>query len=76
MKFDKQVIQLVVQVVLIAGALNWGSVALFDYDFVDSLFGEEAGMYIKYAVGAAGLYGVFHLYQHMAKQQQMAQTQF
>ncbi len=47
-------VQLLVQILLIAGALNWGSVALVGIDFVRSIVGGQLDNYVKLAVGIAG----------------------
>lgn len=45
-------------VLVIIGGLNWGLVGFFDYNLVDSLFGEGSGIArVVYAlVGLAALY--------------------
>lgn len=45
-------------VLVIIGGLNWGLVGFFDYNLVDSLFGEGSGVArVVYAlVGLAALY--------------------
>ena len=62
MNFDQQTINLIVQVLLIAGALNWGSVALNYPDFVTQIAGAQFGTYVKLAVGAAGAYAAYQLF--------------
>jgi uncharacterized membrane protein YuzA (DUF378 family) len=63
---QQQIIILVVQVLLIAGALNWGSVAFDGTDYVKVVtdFSGVADLhrYIKFVVAAAGLYSSFQLY--------------
>jgi hypothetical protein len=48
---------------LIIGGLNWGLVGLFEYNLVDSLFGEGSALArVVYAiVGVASLYGIYTL---------------
>jgi uncharacterized membrane protein YuzA (DUF378 family) len=46
---------------LIIGGLNWGSIALFDFNFVSALFGADtpAANAIYLLVGLAALYVFF-----------------
>lgn len=49
-------VKLLVQILLIAGALNWGSIALVGTDIVRSAVGfGKMDRLIKLAVGAAGV---------------------
>jgi uncharacterized membrane protein YuzA (DUF378 family) len=42
---------------VIAGALNWGSIAVFETDLVDTLITDpEYSRYVKMAVGVAGVF--------------------
>lgn len=57
---------LVVRLVIIVGALNWALVAYNGTDLV-TLLAKAVGQpqvdqYIKYAVGLAGLYALYELY--------------
>jgi uncharacterized membrane protein YuzA (DUF378 family) len=62
MEYEKTLL-LVVQVLLIAGALNWGFVAYNQTDLVDKLTGGgDLATYVKYAVAAAGVYYAYTLY--------------
>jgi len=45
---------------LISGALNWGSVGLFAYNFVDAIASTYA-KYVYILVGIAGLYSLYWL---------------
>jgi uncharacterized membrane protein YuzA (DUF378 family) len=59
-------VSILFKVLLIAGALNWGSIALGGPDFVKQLAMTleipELDQYIKIIVGIAGLYGIYELY--------------
>jgi uncharacterized membrane protein YuzA (DUF378 family) len=67
--FSQQMIDLSVQILLIAGALNWGSSAIQNFDFVNELAGRDYGYYIKVAVGLAGAYAAYNLYMTYTSQQ-------
>ena len=43
-------------ILLIIGALNWGSIGLFGTDFVEALFGQSFSLFIFSLVGLAGLW--------------------
>lgn len=47
-------------VLLLAGGLNWGSIAFFGYDFVAQLFGMAA-MFVKGLVGVASVGSIVRL---------------
>ena len=57
-----KIVLLLVQILLIAGALNWGLVAYNGTDVVDTLAGAQFGQYVKFAVAAAGLVQIYALY--------------
>lgn len=48
-------VKLIIQILLIAGALNWGSVAFMGTDFVRSIVGSQLDRYVKLIVGIAGV---------------------
>jgi len=52
-------------VLVIIGGLNWGLVGLFDYNLVDSLFGEGSALArtVYVLVGLAALYSIVPLMQ-------------
>lgn len=52
----------VVMVLLIAGALNWGSVAYNGKDYVTEFLPNQE-KYVKYAVAAAGVYALYQFMQ-------------
>lgn len=65
---DQKTLVLIVQIILIVGAVNWGLVAFNGTDLVKSLVGSgNAEKYVKMAVGVAGLYAAFLLFQSMNK---------
>ena len=52
-------------VLVIIGALNWGTIGLFNLDFVGNLFGGTYSMISKSIftlVGLAGLYSIYTLF--------------
>lgn len=57
----EQIVYLVAQVLVIVGAINWGSVAIFNLDFVQLLLGNlsigdfKIEQAVKALVGLAGL---------------------
>lgn len=53
---------LLVQILLIAGALNWGLVAYNGVDAVDAAVGAENAKYVKFAVAASALVQIYVLY--------------
>jgi uncharacterized membrane protein YuzA (DUF378 family) len=54
------VIDYISQVLLIVGGLNWGSVGLFNYNFVDAIFGNTGLTTIIYSlVGLSAVYAVY-----------------
>lgn len=61
---SQQQITLIVQILLIAGALNHGAVALNDTDVVKELTGGgDLEKYVKVAVAAAGAYTAYKMLQ-------------
>lgn len=52
-------IQMIVQILLIAGAINWGLVAYNGTDVVTIATGEDLGRYVKFAVALAGIYHAY-----------------
>ncbi|MFV0392934.1 MAG: DUF378 domain-containing protein [Coprobacillaceae bacterium] len=58
------VIQKISLVLTIIGALNWGSIGLFNYNIVDSLFGNGSfpAMLIYILVGIAGIINIMLLF--------------
>lgn len=62
MDYQKMVL-LLVQILLIAGALNWGLVAYNGMDAVQmATGGGDIEKYVKFAVAAAGAYHAYTLY--------------
>ncbi|SJZ31541.1 DUF378 domain-containing protein [Selenihalanaerobacter shriftii] len=52
-------------ILIIVGALNWGSIGLFQYDLVAALFGGQASALSRAVyslVGLAGLYSILFLF--------------
>ena len=52
---------LLAKIILIVGALNWGSVSAFDVDFVDQAIGKMYGSYVKMAVAAFAIYVIYRM---------------
>lgn len=46
-------------VLVIIGALNWGSIALFGVDFVGSIFGGQLSVISRIIFGIVGLAGLW-----------------
>lgn len=61
---DQATLMLIVQIVLIVGAVNWALVAIDKkYDLVEMITGGgDAAKIVKLAVGAAGAYSAYTLY--------------
>jgi len=58
-----KILLMLVQVLVIAGALNWGLVAFNGTDLVQQLTGGgDIEKYVKYAVAAAGVYLAYTIY--------------
>jgi len=57
-------VTLVAVVLLIVGGLNWGLVGAFDYNLVDSLFGEDSvvARVVYVLVGLAAVWKVVALF--------------
>lgn len=53
--------RILVKLLLIAGALNWGLIAFFQYDLVAELFGGPMMMGTRTVYGAIGLAGLLSL---------------
>lgn len=54
----------------IVGALNWGSIGLFNFDFVSAIFPGDAHFIARIiftAVGIAGLWCIALLFSHSEK---------
>lgn len=67
--FDPKTMELVVKVLLIAGAVNWGLIAAADLDIVQALFGKiefeifgfTVEKIVKLLVGIAGFLALYAL---------------
>jgi uncharacterized membrane protein YuzA (DUF378 family) len=58
-----KILLMLVQVLVIAGALNWGLVAFNGTDLVQQLTGGgDIEKYVKFAVAAAGIYLAYTIY--------------
>lgn len=59
-----KILNLIAQILLIIGGLNWGLVGLFQFDLVAALFGGQDGALariIYVLVGIAAVYGIYLL---------------
>lgn len=56
-------INIIAQVLLIIGGINWGLVGLFDWNLVSALFGVDTWFsnFIYILVGVAALWGIYML---------------
>jgi uncharacterized membrane protein YuzA (DUF378 family) len=61
MQYEK-ILLMIVQILLIAGAINWGLVAYNGTDVVTIATGEDIGRYVKFAVALAGIYYAYTIY--------------
>ena len=48
-------------ILVIIGALNWGLIALFQFDLVASIFGGQDAMLSRIVYGLVGLAGVYSI---------------
>ncbi len=57
-----KVLDIIVTVLLVIGALNWGVVGIFGYNVLGTLFGEATALtrVIYTVVGIAGIYEAFN----------------
>lgn len=66
--FNQQTIALLVQVILIISALNWGLVSYNGMDFVNvATGGGDIEKYVKYAIAAVAVYSSYQVYMAIAK---------
>ncbi len=59
-------LNIIALVLMIIGALNWGSIGLFRFDLVAALFGGQTAVFsriIYSIVGLAGIWGITMLFQ-------------
>jgi uncharacterized membrane protein YuzA (DUF378 family) len=61
-------VKMIVKLLIIVGAINWGLVAYNGTDLVTMLASTTGqpmvDKYVKYAVGLAGLYALYEFYLH------------
>ncbi|GAM11263.1 putative membrane protein YuzA [Geobacter sp. OR-1] len=57
-----KVLDIIVTVLLVIGAINWGVVGLFGYNMVGAIFGEATALtrVIYAVVGLSGIYEAFN----------------
>lgn len=46
-------------ILVIIGALNWGSISLFQFDLVAALFGGQSALLSRIVYGLVGLAGLY-----------------
>lgn len=46
-------------ILVIIGAINWGLIALFQFDFVAAVFGGQLAMFSRLVYGIVGLAGLY-----------------
>lgn len=61
MTFD---INTVIMILLIAGAINWGTIAYNGTDLVSKIGNPMYEKYIKLAIGCAGTYALYQFISH------------
>jgi uncharacterized membrane protein YuzA (DUF378 family) len=61
----KSVLDWVVWILVIVGALNWGLIGLFNYDLVSAIFGF--GMLTRIVYDLVGLAGLYLLWKMLTK---------
>jgi uncharacterized membrane protein YuzA (DUF378 family) len=57
--FKDHPLSLIASIIIIVGALNWLTIGLAGYNFVDDLFGRNSNI-IYIIVGLAGLFAAIH----------------
>lgn len=64
-----KVVNMIAWILVIVGGLNWLLVGLFDYNLVDSLFGEGSGLSrtVYVLVGVAALWALWDLVANRAR---------
>ena len=50
---------MVVMLLVVVGAINWGLVGLLNLNLVSSILGEALSKYVYILVGAAGLWSLY-----------------
>lgn len=69
-QFNEDIIAVIAQVLLIAGALNWGAIAFNGMDLVQAVAGKGViDRVIKFLVAIAGLYASYALYIKFTKKE-------
>ncbi len=53
------IVDILALVLVIVGALNWGLIALFQYDLVASLFGGQDAIVSRIVYGLVALAGIY-----------------
>lgn len=57
-------INTIIMILLIAGAINWGAIAYNNTDFVSKIGNLKYERYVKYTIGAAGVYALYQFISH------------
>jgi len=56
---DKKMLDKISLILIITGALNWGSVGIFRFDFVSWLFGSQSATFSRILYTLVGLAGIW-----------------
>ncbi len=65
-RYFMETIQKICLIFTIIGALNWGLIGIFDFNLVESIFGEDILARIIYSiVGLTGLINIGLLFNHI-----------
>ncbi|MBN2478641.1 MAG: DUF378 domain-containing protein [Parachlamydiales bacterium] len=62
-----RLIRLIVLLLMIIGAINWGLWGAFQYDIIQDIFGSDVSGWARFAyiiVGLAGIYGISFIFSH------------
>ena len=65
-RYIMETVQKILLVVTIIGAINWGSVGIFDFNIVEAIFGNDILTKVIYSlVGIAGMINIGTLFSHI-----------
>lgn len=60
-----RIVRLIVLLLVLIGAINWGLWGAFQYDLIQDIFGSEHSLWSKFIyilIGLAGIYGISFLF--------------
>lgn len=57
-------LEIIALILIVIGAINWGLVGIFNFNFVDWVVGAQtvAAQVIYIVIGVCGLYGIAHIF--------------